>query len=831
MGKYVVLGVVLFLLFAAVALSNRLVLESEWGYYSMTPTNLTTQKDLHIFPSSPNSDDLDYSYGSNPAWVSKVSENGSPYQATWEFWVKPNFSSSYAGTNYVFDAGYAKLYWDGANTRWAATVNGVNITKSDTFSAFDTVHVVLAYETQGTDTLDLVADGSSASQVTTTQTVGSLATVYVGQDSTNAGVFNGRIKGRALRRRITSGKFINLYSSGAGSLDFTNTDPDVFWADNYTDSVTTCRYNHFGKAVTAIADGATEDTLTTAAGSDTSLADNDEVTTYDGTGYSIGAKECVDGTPSSTSVAVDDGAGADAGAVEDVGVALDFNGSSEGVTISAPDLSTFTMAIWLSEDGSDTYGSIYGENSTNIISYYSPTSKITYYYSGANHYSNTVLTAKPHHVVVVNNAGAVTFYLDGAADGTAAAAPAMEGNFVGRSNTGNEYFGGEMYDIVVAKIALTAGDILWLATHPGASIADIYTNTSATETGGADNDDIVLYHRYRDQSLTDLSEYGNDGTHSGTPTYVTNGFVSKNLAVDGSMENANIGAWVQGDAATTHAKDSTVAVYDAYSLKIRNGDASQAYVRQTVTTTANSDYLFRGYAYGPATVNGASQLVDVDATAALGITATKAGLTATTWGEVTFCFQAADASTTIDLGTGSVTNTEVAYWDQVKLRQNLVAQGGCEAADGNALPTGWSDTGSPDADETQTDSADRHAGATSILLSGAEENEGVTQTITVESGKYYTLAFFEKNNAQDIDVTLATAATATIDATGDNTWTKHSYTFLASGTSLVLSVVSGAASQSGWFDDFSLVKCDTRAASTATKGTGIYPRTNPQVFE
>jgi hypothetical protein len=177
-------------------------------------------------------------------------------------------------------------------------------------------------------------------------------------------------------------------------------------------------------------------------------------------------------------------------------------------------------------------------------------------------------------------------------------------------------------------------------------------------------------------------------------------------------------------------------------------------------------------------------------------------------------------------GAGAGANASTMYLDQVEVREQLTVAGDCEGTDGNTLPTGWSDTGSPDADETQTDSADKHSGSTSILLNAADDTEGATQTITVENGAYYTLSFFEKNNAQDIDVTLGTAATATIDATGDNTWTKHSYTFLTSGTSLVLSLVSGAAAQIGWFDDVSLIPLDTRAASTATKQP-YKPLTNP----
>ena len=279
---------------------------------------------------------------------------------------------------------------------------------------------------------------------------------------------------------------------------------------------------------------------------------------------------------------------------------------------------------------------------------------------------------------------------------------------------------------------------------------------------------------------------------------------------------ANTSGWTVGDAATTLAKDTSTVKFDTQSLKITNGDATQAFARQTVTTAAGEDYVFNGWHYGAATVNGASQLVDVDTTAALGVTATQAGISASTWKEINLCFEAADASTTVDLGTGSVTNAEIGYWDEVSILSTPLTQGGCEAADGNTLPTGWSDTGTPDADETQTDTADKHSGSSSILLSSADTDEGATQNVTVVSGRYYTISFWEKNNAQDIDVTLSGATTKTIDATGDNTWTKHSFTFLTSSTTLTVNLISGTAAQSGWFDDIAVIILDQVDASTAT---------------
>ena len=42
--------------------------------------------------------------------------------------------------------------------------------------------------------------------------------------------------------------------------------------------------------------------------------------------------------------------------------------------------------------------------------------------------------------------------------------------------------------------------------------------------------------------------------------------------------NANVGGWTQGDAATSLAKDTSVVKFDNQSMKITNGDATQAFV-------------------------------------------------------------------------------------------------------------------------------------------------------------------------------------------------------------------------------------------------------------
>lgn len=91
--------------------------------------------------------------------------------------------------------------------------------------------------------------------------------------------------------------------------------------------------------------------------------------------------------------------------------------------------------------------------------------------------------------------------------------------YTGWDSASDRYFAGLVGLARIYKIAVTQADVTWLYANPRATLAQIFANTTATEGGGGSDDDVVLYHDY-DGGLTDLSEYGNDGTHSGTAAYL-----------------------------------------------------------------------------------------------------------------------------------------------------------------------------------------------------------------------------------------------------------------------------------------------------------------------
>lgn len=131
----------------------------------------------------------------------------------------------------------------------------------------------------------------------------------------------------------------------------------------------------------------------------------------------------------------------------------------------------------------------------------------------------------------------------------------------------------------------------------------------------------------------------------------------------------------------------------------------------------------------------------------------------------------------------------------------------------------WTQEGSPGSGEVDVSTNAVHSGTLGVELIDADDGEGVTQDVTVVSGKYYTFSAWAKNNSQDTEILLSGATTKTIDTTNANAWTRYAHTFKAGSTTLTIKLVSGAADQDGYFDDLALIELDQIDASTTTPST------------
>jgi hypothetical protein len=128
---------------------------------------------------------------------------------------------------------------------------------------------------------------------------------------------------------------------------------------------------------------------------------------------------------------------------------------------------TFTYAAWIYIPSGtvNTFANLMTNgNGTGL---WVVSSKIDYDAAGGGHLSNTTITRDTwHHIAVVNNANAVTFYLDGSADGTATVAQDQFFDGMGcDSGTAGECFTGYQDDVRVYTRALSSSDITELYNY------------------------------------------------------------------------------------------------------------------------------------------------------------------------------------------------------------------------------------------------------------------------------------------------------------------------------------------------------------------------------
>ena len=135
-------------------------------------------------------------------------------------------------------------------------------------------------------------------------------------------------------------------------------------------------------------------------------------------------------------------------------------GSGCSLASSVTTGTTFTYAAWIYWKGAAaTYQNLFSQGGSS--GFWINSSKIDWVFSGLDHRSNTVITANTwHHIAVVCNSSAVTFYLDGVPDGTTSSAVSFTADGMGADggNSG-EAFNGNHDDVRFYTRALSATDI------------------------------------------------------------------------------------------------------------------------------------------------------------------------------------------------------------------------------------------------------------------------------------------------------------------------------------------------------------------------------------
>jgi hypothetical protein len=201
-----------------------------------------------------------------------------------------------------------------------------------------------------------------------------------------------------------------------------------------------------------------------------------------------------------------------------VGKALNFDGSNDNVAFSGLTLGTNnTISVWIKpQTGADYQGIISDASGFNGLFYRDTTGLVSYYYSSADHHNNTAIQKNTWtHFVVVNNAGSVTFYVNGVSDGTSSAAPGYTPVNIGTAEpTTNEDFTGGIDEVRVYSRALTAGEVRKLYDLGTVKINSSQSNLIRNGLIGYWNMDSSYS---RNSLVTDISSSGGTLSISGTP--------------------------------------------------------------------------------------------------------------------------------------------------------------------------------------------------------------------------------------------------------------------------------------------------------------------------
>jgi hypothetical protein len=590
------------------------------------------------------------------------------------------------------------------------------------------------------------------------------------------------------------------------------------------------------KRVTATVKGATESTLTVEPDPILAFEDNEQCIISDSSGWFLSGY--IDGVPpSTTTVKVDDGAGALITDIEHIGVKaqidssvpqyftradnalLDIGNAEDYSLLIRFERSRETQVEVLMAKSADYDGTAYGTTAGWVL-FIDVLNQLNFAVNdGVDAY---ILTSSVEILKDVDYFVAVTFdesaaanckiYINGYDQTTTRTGTLSDigdcsnaGVFsIGAEADGGVPFDGKIYDAAVYS------DVVLTAVHAIAYAAIPRTEAGAPDawwpfTGDAA--DTTWDDEATAANSLDLTLVGVDTTNIGTHSRIVEAVISANfLNFDWAEKQSGIGGWTTGDAESDIRKDSQYVKHSGRSLRVKNTDASQAFARATVVTIAGVEYHFHGWFRAPETPNGASALVLVDSTANMGITVTQAGATTYgTWYEVEFDFEAGDASTTIALGSGSVTDTEQGYWENVSLCKNYVDAGGFET---DIAGSDWATTGAPTVDDADTT---EDTGTLCYKInSDTPASKYVSQAVTVTSGEVYTFTGRVKcGTAEKAVVVLSGAASVTLDNGADTTnYVTVRHEFTAATTTLTIKIYGDGADAR--FDNFSVCKVDEK---------------------
>uniref|UniRef100_A0A6M3IKG4 Putative lectin/glucanase superfamily protein n=2 Tax=viral metagenome TaxID=1070528 RepID=A0A6M3IKG4_9ZZZZ len=545
----------------------QLRVESEQTYINLTPSELTAYKSLSFL----NGDSYAISSGSAIGDAVSLKETFDSNQGTLEFWYYPYNYGNAGQTRYLFEcrsvgSNYIQVYIGANNYLYFIVMgNGTQVFQLasgyQNTIPFQWYHIVATWSksttVSGSRYVSIYLNGAGAGSASVPVAMTSIpSNFYIGSNYLGTQSANGLIAYKISDYWTSAAQVTANYNSGNGNKNFFLVDPHTVAMGLTSESSTGVQNFHRGASVSSIVDGATEDTLTVATDASKRFADNDVVVVSANQGYSSQriAKIGVDGTPSATSMNVDDLAGGDAGLVEKIGVFATLNGSSQYLTKTSPTNITwdddYTVSIW-AKTTSTAERCLYQKNSTGVGVKLSQVSNVAFAAmrnTASGDYifktgTKIINDGKWHHVAVTyDNAPTPTLclYIDGYLDvsstttfGTADLG--VNGTlFIGnRGFVGDQYFNGSIQDVMVWTSLLTPANILTLAQNP-------HSENGLAPQSWWIFDDASGATTIADQATAGnnnhLTMVGGTTTNFSTHSRVQSAMVSRNLIVDGNME-------------------------------------------------------------------------------------------------------------------------------------------------------------------------------------------------------------------------------------------------------------------------------------------------------
>ena len=146
--------------------------------------------------------------------------------------------------------------------------------------------------------------------------------------------------------------------------------------------------------------------------------------------------------------------------------ALKFSGGSSLTFSNITTTSTFTFSAWINPTGVNaTYNSIIVQDNTNGL-WFVPGSGFTWEIGGTDHFSSASVSNNIwSHVALVVNGGSATWYINSAAQGTAAGCTGFTFVEIGDDGVGSDVLEGSLDDVRIYNRALSAQEITYLYSN------------------------------------------------------------------------------------------------------------------------------------------------------------------------------------------------------------------------------------------------------------------------------------------------------------------------------------------------------------------------------